>query len=474
METLFDPTLLARVQFAFTIAFHIIFPALSIGLGSYLFITEALWLWKKNPVYISIFEYWKRIFAITFVLGTVTGITMSFQFGTNWSIFSEKTGPILGPLIAYETQTAFFLEAIFLAILLLGRDRVGKYIYLFATAMVAFGSLLSAFWILSTNSWMQTPAGFSINDAGQFIPVDWLAIIFNPSMPYRFVHMVIAAYLATGLFVGGVAAWHLLKNSQNQVARKMFSMAMWMVIFLAPIQIIAGDQQGLNTAQYQPAKIAAIEGHYQSERGAPLYLFGFPDDKTQTVKDAIAIPKLGSLILTHSLNGKVDGLNEFAQDKRPPSAIIFWTFRIMVGLGFLMLFLGIWAFIKRRKGALFTSRKLLWASTLMAPAGLIAILAGWVTTEVGRQPYTVYGYLLTSDSVSATPAQFVGGSLTAYIISYLLILLFAVYFLIKQLKKMPNMQDTLQDDLIQTRTNRRNTKTQKSHDKNQENNHGSD
>jgi len=285
---------------------------------------------------------------------------------------------------------------------------------------------------------MQTPAGFSINEAGQFIPVNWFAIIFNPSMPYRFVHMIMAAYLATGLFVGGVAAWHLLKNSQNLAARKMFSIAMWMVVILAPIQIIAGDQQGLNTAKYQPAKIAAIEGHYKAEHGVPLFLFGFPDDKTQTVKDAISIPKLGSLILTHTLDGKVPGLNEFAKNKRPPALIIFWTFRIMVGLGFLMLFLGIWSAIKRKQKTLYISRNLLWASLVMTPAGLIAILAGWVTTEVGRQPYTVYGYLLTSNSVSATPAVFVTGSLVAYIVTYLFILVFALYFLFKELKKMPN------------------------------------
>ena len=441
MEAFYDPTLLPRIQFAFTIAFHIIFPALSIGLGSYLLITEALWLWKKNDVYVAVFDYWKRIFAITFVLGTVTGLTMSFQFGTNWSVFADKTGAIIGPLIAYETQSAFFLEAIFLGILLLGRNRVNKHVHLFATAMVALGSLISAFWILSTNSWMQTPAGFSIDETGHFIPVDWFAIIFNPSMPYRFVHMVMAAYLATGLFVGGVAAWHLLKNSQILAARKMFSMAMWMVVILAPIQILAGDQQGLNTEKYQPAKIAAIEGHYKAEHDAPLILFGFPDDKTQTVKDAVSIPKLGSLILTHSLNGKVPGLNEFDKDKRPPSLIIFWTFRIMVGLGFLMFFLGIWATIKRKQKSLFISRELLWTSLIMTPAGLIAILAGWVTTEVGRQPYTVYGYLLTSNSVSDTPSVFVSGSLAAYIISYLFILIFAVYFLFKQLKKMPKNEN---------------------------------
>ncbi|GAB6071300.1 cytochrome ubiquinol oxidase subunit I [Thiomicrorhabdus hydrogeniphila] len=438
MEALLDPALLPRIQFAFTIAFHIIFPALSIGIGSYLLVTEGLWLWKKNDVYLAIFDYWKRILAITFVLGTLTGLTMSFQFGTNWSAFSDKTGAILGPLIAYETESVIFLQAIFLGILLLGRHRVNKHVHLFATAMVALGSVISAFWILSANSWMQTPAGFSMNDMGQFIPVDWFAIIFNPSMPYRFVHMVLAAYLATGIFIGGVAAWHLLKNSQNLAARKMFSMAMWMVILCAPIQIIAGNQQALNTAKYQPAKMAAIEGDYQTERGAPLILFGFPDDKTQTVKDAISIPKTGSLMLTHSLDGKVAGLNAFAKDKRPPSLIIFWAFRIMVGLGFLMLLLGAWSAIKRKQKTLFISRKLLWASLLMTPAGLIAILAGWVTTEVGRQPYTVYGYLFTSDSVSTTPAVFVTGSLAAYIISYLFMLVFALYFLFKQLKKMPN------------------------------------
>lgn len=438
MESLFDPELLARIQFAFTIAFHIIFPALSIGLGAYLLVLEGLFLWKKDKVYRAVFDYWKRIFAITFVMGTVTGLTMSFQFGTNWSVFAEKTGPILGPLIAYETQTAFFLEAIFLGIVLVGREKVGQKMHLFAVAMVALGSLISAFWILTTNSWMQTPAGFSINAAGQFVPQDWWQIIFNPSMPYRFVHMVLAAFLATGLFVGGISAWHLLKRNDNPVARRMFSMAMWMVLFTAPLQIIAGDQQGLNTREYQPAKIAAIEGHYHAEKGAPLILFGIPDDKTETVKYAVEIPKLGSLILTHSWDGKVHGLDEFAKDKRPPSLLIFWSFRIMVGLGFLMLALGVWAVIKRKQQQLYTSKPLLWTSFLMFPSGLIAILFGWVTTEVGRQPYTVYGYLLTKDSVSPVPAQLVSSSLTAYFIAYGLIMLFSVYFLIKLIRKMPS------------------------------------
>ncbi|MPQ77131.1 cytochrome ubiquinol oxidase subunit I [Hydrogenovibrio sp. JE_KL2] len=445
MESLLDPTLLARAQFAFTIAFHIIFPALSIGLGSYLLVLEGLALWKKNPVYFALFDYWKRIFAVTFVLGTVTGLTMSFQFGTNWSVFAEKTGPILGPLIAYETQTAFFLEAIFLSVLLFGRKRVSPKIHLFATAMVALGSLISAFWILTTNSWMQTPAGFSINAAGQFVPADWWQIIFNPSMPYRFVHMVLAAFLSTAFFVGGVGAWQLLKDANHPVARKMFSMSMWMILFTAPLQIIAGDQQGLNTEQYQPAKIAAIEGHYQAQKGAPLILFGLPDDKDQTVKYAVEIPKLGSLILTHSLNGKVDGLDEFPADKRPPTPIVFWSFRIMVGLGFLMLGLALWGLWARKKHHFYDNKRLLKLSVLMAPTGLMAILAGWVTTEVGRQPYLVYGHLLTSESVSKTPVAFLTTSFTAYVISYIAILLFAVYFMFKLLKKLPDTQEVSHD-----------------------------
>ncbi len=294
-----DALTLARMQFAFTVSFHIIFPAFSIGLASYLAVLEGLWLWKKEQVYRNLFNYWKKIFAIAFGMGVVSGIVMAYQFGTNWSVFSDKAGPVIGPLMGYEVLSAFFLEAGFLGVMLFGEKRVGPGLHYFATLMVAVGTLISATWILSVNSWMQTPAGYSVNAAGQFVPEDWWAVIFNPSFPYRFVHMVLAAYLTTAFVVGGIGAWHLLKDTTSRGARVMFSMAMWMAALVAPIQIFAGDLHGLNTLEYQPAKVAAMEGHYDTHVGAPLILFGVPDDEAEVTRYQIAIPKLGSLILTH-------------------------------------------------------------------------------------------------------------------------------------------------------------------------------
>ena len=266
----FDALLLARLQFAFTVSFHIVFPAFSIGLASYLAVLEGLWLWKKDEVYLELFNFWKTIFAVAFGMGVVSGIVMSYQFGTNWSVFSDKTGPVLGPLMGYEVLTAFFLEAGFLGVMLFGMGRVGRGLHYFATLMVAAGTLFSAFWILSVNSWMHTPAGHGTNAAGQYIPLDWWAVIFNPSFPYRLVHMVIASYLSVAFVVGAVGAYHLKRDGQNQPARLMFSMAMWMAAIVAPIQIFAGDQHGLNTLEHQPAKIAAMEGHFDTQRGAPF------------------------------------------------------------------------------------------------------------------------------------------------------------------------------------------------------------
>jgi len=339
----FTAETLARMQFAFTVSFHIVFPAFSIGLASYLAVLNALWLRTKNETYQDLFNYWKKIFAVAFGMGVVSGIVMSYQFGTNWSVFADKTGPVLGPLMAYEVLSAFFLEAGFLGIMLFGRARVGAKLHMFATAMVAFGTLMSATWILSVNSWMQTPAGYSINDVGQFIPENWWEIIFNPSFPYRLAHMVMAAYLTTALVVGGVGALHLLRNRKDAPAKKMFSMAMWMLILVAPLQIFAGDQHGLNTLKHQPVKIMAMEGHYKSYTdGAPLILFGFPNSKEKRVDYAVEIPNLSSLILKHQWDAPLKGLDTVPDKDEPPVAIVFWSFRIMVGIGFAMLGLGAW------------------------------------------------------------------------------------------------------------------------------------
>lgn len=433
-----DALLLARIQFAFTVSFHILFPAFSIGLASYLAVLEGLWLWKKNDVYLRLFDYWKKIFAVCFGMGVVSGIVMSYEFGTNWSVFSDKTGPVIGPMMAYEVMTAFFLEAGFLGIMLFGRQRVGKGLHFFATCMVAVGTLISATWILAVNSWMQTPAGYGFNADGQFIPVDWWAIVFNPSFPYRFVHMVLAAFLATAFAVGATAAWHMLRDCKTPGVRKMFSMAMWMAAFVAPIQIIAGDFHGLNTLEHQPAKIAAMEGHYETQRGAPLILFGLPDDEAEVTRYAVEIPKLGSLILTHSLDGEIRGLSDFPEDERPKAALVFWSFRVMVGLGMLMAALGFWSLWARHRKTLFNSRALHRFSLAMAPSGFIAILAGWITTEVGRQPWTVYGLLKTADSASPLAAPALTASLVGFFVVYFFVFGAGIYYILRLMRKPPD------------------------------------
>ncbi|QUJ75623.1 cytochrome ubiquinol oxidase subunit I [Sulfitobacter albidus] len=432
----FSAELLARFQFAFTVSFHIIFPAFSIGLASYLAVLNALWLKTGNETYKVLFEYWKKIFAVAFAMGVVSGIVMSYQFGTNWSVFSDLAGPVIGPLMAYEVLSAFFLEAGFLGIMLFGRERVGPGLHMLATAVVAFGTLLSATWILSVNSWMHTPAGFSINEVGQFVPEDWWAIVFNPSFPYRLVHMVLAAYLTTALVVGAVGALHLLRDRYDMASRKMFSMAMWMLIVTTPLQIVAGDFHGINTLEHQPAKIMAMEGHYKSyEDGAPLYLFGIPNAEEKRLDYAVAIPKLGSFILKHDFNAPMPGLDTIPDDEEPPVAIVFFSFRIMVGLGFAMLGLAGWALVQRLRGRIYEATWLHRAAVVMGPTGFIAVLAGWVTTEVGRQPYTVYGLMRTSDSLSPIEAPAVAASLTAFIIVYFFVFGAGTYYLLRMMYK---------------------------------------
>ncbi len=443
---------LARFQFAFTVAFHIIFPAFSIGLASYLAVLNGLHLWTKDELYLRLFNYWRIVFAVAFGMGVVSGIVMSYQFGTNWSVFSDKVGPVLGPMMAYEVLSAFFLEAGFLGVMLFGRTKVGPGLHFVATLMVAVGTLGSAFWILSVNSWMHTPTGYGINDAGQFVPVDWWAIVFNPSFPYRLTHMVLASYLTTALVVGGVAGWHLLRHERDHpAARRMFTMAMGMLVVVAPLQIVAGDLHGINTFEHQPAKIAAMEGHYDGRAGAPLILFGIPDDEAEVTRYALEIPKLGSLILTHSLNGEVQGLKDFPADARPPAEVVFWTFRLMVGLGFAMLGLGLWATWRWWRGRLFDDRWLLRAAVAMGPMGFVAVLAGWVTTEVGRQPFTVYGLLRTSESLSPIETPAVAASLVAFIVIYFAVFGAGTFYILRLLHRPPEAPPSI-DDLGPTRT----------------------
>ena len=448
-----DAVTLARAQFAFTMSFHIVFPAFSIGLASFLCVLEALWLWTGRAVYLNLFKYWLKIFAVAFGMGVVSGVVMSYQFGTNWSVYADKTGPILGPMMAYEVLSAFFLEAGFLGVMLFGMERVGKSLHFTATTLVAVGTLFSATWILAVNSWMQTPAGYAINHEGQFVPVDWLKIIFNPSFPFRFVHMVIAAYLTTSLVVGAVAAFHLLRDTKNAEARKMFSMAMWMAALVAPVQIFAGDAHGLNTLEYQPTKIMAMEGHYESHKdGAPLILFGIPNQAEGRVDYAIEVPKLSSLILRHDLNAPMKGLDTVPRADWPPVPITFFSFRIMVGLGFLILFLGLCSLYARYKHRLYDSKWLHRFAVLMGPSGFVAVLAGWITTETGRQPFTVYGALRTAQSVSPLAAPAVGSSLVAFVIVYFAVFLAGVIILLKLMGKPPQSNEQGPEQGTVTRT----------------------
>jgi len=428
---------LARIQFAVTVMAHIVFPALSIGLASYLAVLEALWLRTGKPVYLDLFRYWLKVFSLAFGMGVVSGVVMSYQFGTNWGAFADKTGPVIGPIMGYEVLSAFFLEAGFLGVMLFGMERVGPRLHFAATCVVAVGTLISAFWILSVNSWMQTPDGYTIAPDGRFLPESWWRIIFNPSFFVRFPHMVLSSYLSVAFVVASAGAWHLLRDTSNSAARTMFSMAMWMAAIVAPAQILVGDFHGLNTLRYQPAKIAAMEGSFEPRRGAPLILFGLPNPAQGRIDYEIAIPHASSLILTHEWDGAVPGLNQFAPGDRPNVSILFWSFRIMVGLGMAMAGVGLTSLWLRRRGRLFQSRWFFWIATVMGPAGLTALLAGWVTTEVGRQPYTVYGLLRTADSASPIGAPGLAISLAAFVLVYLFVFGSGIGFMLRLMAKPP-------------------------------------
>jgi cytochrome d ubiquinol oxidase subunit I len=414
-----DPLLLSRLQFAWVIGFHIILPAITVGLASYIALLEGLSFFTGKDIYFRISSFWTRLFAVAFGMGVVSGVVMPFQFGTNWSRYADVTANVLSPLFAYEGLTAFFLEAGFLGVLLFGRKLVPKWAHFGAALMVAFGTLLSSFWILAANSWMQTPQGYTISD-GRFFPADWFAIIFNPSFPYRFFHTVVAFYIASAFVVVAVAAYFLRREKFVPEARAMLSMTMWLLLVLVPLQILIGDAHGLNTLKYQPAKLAAIEAHWTPEARAPLLLFAIPDQKKATNHAVVEVPLLGSLILTHDVNGVVPGLKQWPASDRPPVAVPFFAFRLMVGLGLIMFAIVLAALFLRRGGRLYESRWFLRLCEYAAPIGLLAVLAGWTTTEVGRQPWTVYGLLRTADSVSPS---LTGGdvllSLLVYIVVYL-------------------------------------------------------
>lgn len=437
-----DPLILSRLQFAWVIAFHILLPAFTVGLASYIAVLEGLHFFTKREVYFRISAFWTKIFAVSFGMGVVSGIVMPFQFGTNWSRYADATANVLSPLFAYEGLTAFFLEASFLGVLLFGRHLVPRWAHFFAALMVALGTLISTFWILAANSWMQTPAGYKFTD-GRFFPTNWLEVIFNPSFPYRFGHNVVAFYITTAFVVIAVAAYFLRQKRCVEESRIMFSMTLWLLTVLIPVQIILGDMHGLNTLKYQPAKLAAIEAHWTSETRAPLVLFAIPDSKQEMNHAVVEIPLLGSIILSHHLDGEVPGLKQFPADQRPPVAIPFFSFRLMVGVGLLMFGIVIASLWLRARRHLFNTSWFLRLCQYAGPVGFLAVLAGWVTTEVGRQPWTVYGVLRTAHSVTPSlTGMDVLLSLLGYMAVYLLI--FPVGFLLmgKIVRKGPAQADT--------------------------------
>jgi cytochrome bd-type quinol oxidase subunit 1 len=451
----FDSALMAaRMQFAITISFHIVLAAFTIGLANFLLILEALWLRSGRQVFLDVYRYWLKVFALNVAIGVASGLILEYQFGLNWSRLAVKAGDILGPLMFYEVLAAFFLEAGFLGIMLFGLKKVGPRLHFFATCAVAAGSLMSAFWILSANSWMHTPAGYSIAADGRFIAEDWWAIIFNPSFPYRLAHMTLAALLGTATALAGAGAWQLLKAPDNPRARLLFSMALWAIVVLIPVQIVVGDLHGQHSLKVQPQKVAAIEGSWTRPpqgAGEPLRLFAWPDMTERRNHWEVAIPRIGSLYLSHDLSGTIKALDEFAPQDIPPVAPVFFAFRLMVGLGLLMLGQGLIGLILRRRRRFYIARRWLWANVLMAPAGFLAMLSGWTVTEVGRQPYTVYGLLRTADSLSPVSREQVLGSTLLILLFYLLVFGIGLWVLLRILREpahenQPGPQPTLADE----------------------------
>lgn len=435
-----DAEFLSRLQFAFTIGVHILFPTFTIGLAGLLAILEGLWLRTANGIYLVAYRFWLKLFALSFGMGVVTGVVLSYEMGANFSKFSMATGNVLGPLISFEVLTAFFLEAGFLGIMLFGMQRVGPRLHYFATIMVALGTLISSFWILAANSWMHTPAGFSLEN-GVFSVASWWEVIFNPSFPYRLLHMLNASYLTTTFVVAAICAWYLLRDRHALFATRTLKVVIPAMALLAPLQILLGDLHGLNTLEHQPIKVAAMEGHWETRQGAPLNLFAIPDAEAEENHFEVAIPRLGSLILTHSLNGELKGLKEVAREDRPYVPLVFFSFRIMIGIGMLMLLLAWSGFYLLRKDRLRSSKNYLRILSLSAPLGFIAVIAGWVTTEAGRQPWTVQGLMRTSESVSALNGSEVLFTLVMFVVVYTALLLVFLGFMWIQVRTGPNDRD---------------------------------
>lgn len=432
----FDPVLLARLQFAFTVTFHIIFPSFTIGLSAYIATLGGLWLWRGDERYHRLMAFWVKIFAVSFAMGVVSGIVLSYQFGTNWSRFSLVVGNVVGPLIGYEVLTAFFLEATFLGVLLFGFKRVPPWLYVLSAAIVAVGTAMSAFWILAANSWMQTPVGYEMR-GGIAYPTDWVAAIFNPSFPYRFAHMLNAAYLTTGFVILAVGARYLTAGKHQQDARTMVRMAIGLLAILAPLQLLIGDMHGLNTLKHQPIKVAAMEAHWDGDKPGDFHLFAWPNEKLEKNDYAISIPKGASLILTHKLNGLFPGLKSVAPEDRPPVKTVFFAFRIMLAIGFFMIaaaLLGAWLWWC---GHLFETRWYLRAVAQSWWIGFVAVIAGWVVTESGRQPWIVHGVLRTANAISPVPGASIAGTLALFVFAYGIVFTAGIYFINRLIARGP-------------------------------------
>ncbi len=435
-----DPLVLSRMQFAFVVSFHAIFPVFTIGLASYIALLHGLFFKTNNPAWDRLALFWTKVFAVVFGMGVVSGIVMSFQFGTNWSNFSQAASNFLGPVLSYEVVTAFFLEAAFLGVLLFGRGKVPQGVHLFAAIMVAIGTFISSFWILSANSWMHTPAGVELIDY-RFHVVSWTEAIFNPSFPYRFAHMAMASFLTGGFVVAGVSAWFLLRGRDPEANRRALSMCLWLLLFLAPAQAVVGDFHGLNTLEHQPAKVAAMEGHWETSGNVPLLLFAIPDQEAQTNRFEIGIPNLASLILTHSTDGVIQGLNEFAPEEQPPVWIVFWAFRVMVGIGLLMIATALIGLLLRRKGKFHQHTGFLKTLVYMIPMPFVAVLAGWIVTESGRAPWLVYGMMTHAEGVTPSlTGPMALFTLVGYVLVYAVVFYAGIYYLTRVVRNgmLPN------------------------------------
>ena len=434
LEIFNDPSILSRIQFAFTVSFHIIWPTLNIGLGLFLLVLEILWLKTKKIQYLHLYKFWVKIFALAFGLGVVTGIALSYQFGTNFSVFSNMAGPVIGPLLGIEVMTAFFLEAAFIGVMIFGWNRVSKPMHLFATIFVVAGTHNSAFWVIAANSWMHTPQGFEIVN-GVIHPDKWLEIIFNPSFPYRLAHSLTASYLTVSLLIAGISSYFLIKKMSVETAKKGLSIALLVLTLLAPLQIYLGHEHGLNTKEYQPVKIAAMEGLWDTTKGAPLVLFAIPDEELQTNKYVVEIPKLASFVLTNDFNGEVKGLNDFKTDERPPLLAVFFAFRVMVGLGMLFLLIALLSILLRIRKTLYTNHLFHRLCVFATPLGLVATISGWWVTEIGRQPWLIYGVLKTKDSISPVNPELIFTTLIMFITVYFLLLISFLYYASRLVKK---------------------------------------